>query len=124
MVAVAIFLVLGPFVGAFDFAFVPLEEGEEGFLAVRRDGFFLGDSSSLLSALGLRRDTLGIGVIVRLCGRAPVCLGQRVDAATSDRGLMFWVCNEINLFDRDALLSKNGCCGCTIYGGWKVVQRK
>jgi hypothetical protein len=25
---------------AFAFAFVPLEEGEEGFLAVRRDGFF------------------------------------------------------------------------------------
>ena len=66
VVAVAIFLVLGPFVGAFAFAFVPLEEGEEGFLAVRRDGFFWGDSSSLLSALGLRRDTLGI---VRLCAR-------------------------------------------------------
>ena len=76
VVAVADFLVLGPFVGAFAFAFVPLEEGEEGFLAVRRDGFFLGDSSSLLSALGLRRDTLGIGVIVRLCARAPVCLGE------------------------------------------------
>jgi len=75
VVAVAIFLVLGPFVGAFDFAFVPLEEGEEGFLAVRRDGFFMGDSSSLLSALGLRRDTLGIGVIVRFSGRAPVYLG-------------------------------------------------
>ena len=76
MVAVADFLVLGPFVGAFAFAFafVPLEEGEEGFLAVRRDGFFWGDSSSLLSALGLRRDTLGI-VIVQLCARAPVCLG-------------------------------------------------
>jgi len=29
-----------PFLGAFAFAFVPLEEGEEGFLAVRRDGFF------------------------------------------------------------------------------------
>ena len=40
VVAVADFLVLGPFVGAFAFAFVPLEEGEEGFLAVRRDGFF------------------------------------------------------------------------------------
>ncbi len=75
VVAVAIFLVLGPFVGAFAFAFVPLEEGEEGFLAVRRDGFFMGDSSSLLSALGLRRDTLGIGVIVRFSGRAPVYLG-------------------------------------------------
>jgi hypothetical protein len=44
-------------------------------LAVRRDGFFMGDSSSLLSALGLRRDTLGIGVIVRFSGRAPVYLG-------------------------------------------------
>jgi len=32
VVAVADFLVLGPFVGAFAFAFVPLEEGEEGFL--------------------------------------------------------------------------------------------
>ena len=53
---------LGPFVGAFAFAFVPLEEGEEGFLAVVHcDGFFGGgDSSTLLSALGLRRDTLGI----------------------------------------------------------------
>jgi len=67
VVAVADFLVLGPFLGAFAFAFVPLEEGE-GFLAVRRDGFFGGDSPSLLSALGLRRDTLGI-VIVRLCAR-------------------------------------------------------
>ena len=67
-VAVADFFGWGPFVGAFAFAFVPLEEGEEGFLAVvRRDGFFLGDLlSSLLSALGLRRDTLGIV-------RAPVC---------------------------------------------------
>ena len=51
--------------GAFAFAFVPLEEGEESFLAVvRRDGFCWGDLSSLLSALGLRLDTLGI---VRLC---------------------------------------------------------
>ncbi len=49
------------FVGTFAFAFVPLEVGEEGFLAVvRRDGFCWGDSSSLMSALGLRRDTLGI----------------------------------------------------------------
>ena len=65
VVAVADFLVLGPFVGAFAFAFafVPLEEGEEGFLAVRRDGFFGGDLSSLLSALGLRRDTLGIVIM-------------------------------------------------------------
>ena len=70
VVAVVDFLVLGPFVGAFAFAFafVPLEDGEEGLLAVRRDGFFWGDSSSLLSALGLRRDTLGI-VIVQLCAR-------------------------------------------------------
>ena len=53
--------------GAFAFAFVPIEEGGEGFLAVvHRDGLFWGDSSSLLSALGLRRDTLGI---VRLCAR-------------------------------------------------------
>ena len=67
MVAVADFLGWGPFVGAFVFAFVPLEEGEEGFLVVvRRNGFFWGDSSSLLSALGLRWDTLGI---VRLCAR-------------------------------------------------------
>ena len=66
-VAVADFLGWGPFVGAFAFAFVPLEEGEEGFLVVvRRNGFFWGDSSSLLSALGLRWDTLGI---VRLCAR-------------------------------------------------------
>jgi hypothetical protein len=67
-VAVADFLGWGPFVGAFAFAFVPLEEEEEGFLAVvHRDGFFWGgDSSSLLSAFGLRRDTLGI---VRLCAR-------------------------------------------------------
>ena len=57
-VAVADFLGWGPFVGAFAFAFVPLEEGEEGFLAVvHRDGFFWGDSSLLLSALGLGRDT-------------------------------------------------------------------
>jgi hypothetical protein len=32
----------GPFVGAFAFAFVPLEEGEEGFLAVVRCNGFLG----------------------------------------------------------------------------------
>ncbi len=67
VVAVADFLVLGPFVGAFAFAFVPLEEGEEGFLAVRRDVFFLGDSSLLLSALGLRRDTLGIVIVHTEC---------------------------------------------------------
>ena len=67
VVAVADFLGWGPFVGAFAFAFVPLEEGEEGFLAVvHRDGFCWGDLSSLMSALGLRRDTLGI---VRLCAR-------------------------------------------------------
>ncbi len=62
MVAVAEFLGWGPSGGAFAFALVPLEEGEEGFLAVVRcDGFFGGgDSSTLLSALGLRRDTLGI----------------------------------------------------------------
>ena len=61
-----------PFVGTFAFAFVPLEEGEEGFFlaVVRCDGFFWGDSSTLLSALGLCRDTLGI---VQLCARAPVC---------------------------------------------------
>ncbi len=60
-VTVAVFLGWGPFVGAFAFAFVPLEEGEEGFLAVVRcNGFFWGDSSTLLSALGLCRDTLGI----------------------------------------------------------------
>jgi hypothetical protein len=35
-------------------------------VVVRRNGFFWGDSSSLLSALGLRWDTLGI---VRLCAR-------------------------------------------------------
>jgi hypothetical protein len=40
-VAVADFLGWGPFVGAFAFAFVALEEGEEGFLVVVRcDGFF------------------------------------------------------------------------------------
>ena len=61
VVAVAEFLGWGPSGGAFAFALVPLEEGEEGFLAVvHRDGLFWGDSSSLLSALGLRRDTLGI----------------------------------------------------------------
>ena len=72
MVVVADFLGWGPFAGAFAFAFVPLEEGEEGFFlaVVGYDGFFGGDSSTLLSALGLRRDTLGI---VRLCVRAPVC---------------------------------------------------
>jgi len=67
VVAVADFLVLELFVGAFAFAFVPLEEREEGFLAVRRDGFFWGDSSSLLSALGLRRDTLGIVIVHTEC---------------------------------------------------------
>ena len=69
VVAVAEFLGGGPSGGAFlAFALVPLEEGEEGFLAVvRRDGFCWGDSSSLMSALvGLRQDTLGI---VRLCAR-------------------------------------------------------
>ena len=72
VVAVAEFLGWGPFVGTFAFAFVPLEEGEEGFFlaVVRCDGFFWGDSSTLLSALGLCRDTLGI---VQLCARAPVC---------------------------------------------------
>ena len=63
MVAVAEFLGGGPSGGAFlAFALVPLEEGEEGFLAVVRCEGFLGgaDSSTLLSALGLCRDTLGI----------------------------------------------------------------
>ena len=73
MVVVADVLGWGPFVGAFAFAFVPLEEGEEGFLAVvRRDGFCWGDSSSLMSAPGLRRDTLGI---LRLC--AHPCVFRR-----------------------------------------------
>jgi hypothetical protein len=70
---------------AFAFAFVPLEEGEEGFLAVVGcDGFFWGDSSSLLSAIGLLRDTLGI---VRLCDCvcAPLCVEERVKDATSER---------------------------------------
>ncbi len=72
MVVVAEFLGWGPFVGAFAFAFVPLEEGEEGFFfaVVCCDVFFGGDSSTLLSALGLRRDTLGT---VQLCACAPVC---------------------------------------------------
>ena len=71
MVVVADVLGWGPFVGAFAFAFVPLEEGEEGFFAVVGcNVFFGGDSSSLLSAIGLLWDTLGI---VRLCVRAPVC---------------------------------------------------
>ncbi len=114
VVAVAGFLGWGPFVGAFAFAFVPLEEGEEGFFAVVRcDGFFLGVSSSLLSALGLRRDTLGI---VGLC--ACPCVLRRESRPPPQRGVMFWVCNEMNWFGRDA------CCGYTIYGGWKVVQRK
>jgi len=44
-VVVADFLEWGPFVGTFAFDFVPLEEGEEGFLVVVRcDGFFGGDS--------------------------------------------------------------------------------
>ena len=63
VVAVAEFLGGGPSGGAFlAFALVPLEEGEEGFLAVVRCEGFLGgaDSSTLLSALGLCRDTLGI----------------------------------------------------------------
>jgi hypothetical protein len=82
-------------VGAFAFAFVPLEEGEEGFLAVVRcDGLFGGDSSSLLSALGLvRRDTLGI---VRLC--AHPCVLRRESRPPPQRGVMFWVCNEMILF--------------------------
>jgi hypothetical protein len=38
------------------------------------DGFFGGgDSSTLLSALGLRRDTLGI---VQKCARGPVWQGE------------------------------------------------
>ena len=41
-VAVADFFGWGSFVGAFAFAFVPLEEGEEGFLAVVRCDGFLG----------------------------------------------------------------------------------
>jgi len=72
VVAVAEFLGWGPFVGAFAFAFVPLEEGEEGFFfaVVRCDVFFWGGSSTLLSALGLRGYTLGT---VQLWARAPVC---------------------------------------------------
>ena len=71
VVAVVDFLGWGHFVGTFAFAFVPLEEGEEGLLAVERcNVFFGGDLSSLLSANGFFRDTLGI---VRLCVRAPVC---------------------------------------------------
>ncbi len=80
--------------GAFVFAFVPLEEGEEGFLVVVRcDGFFGGDLSSLLSALGLRRDTLGI---VRLCVRP--CALRRESRPPPQRGVMFWVCYEMNWF--------------------------
>jgi hypothetical protein len=74
VVAVAEFLGWGPFVSAFAFAFafVHLEEGEEGFFlaVVHCDGFFWGDSSTLLSALGLRWDTLGN---VQLCAHTPVC---------------------------------------------------
>ena len=46
--------------------------------------FFWGDSSSLLSAIGLLRDTLGI---VRLCDGvcAPLCVEERVKDATSER---------------------------------------
>ena len=54
--------------------------------------FFWGDSSSLLSAIGLLRDTLGI---VRLCDCmcAPLCVEERMPP---QRGVMFWVCNEMN----------------------------
>ena len=56
--------------------------------------FFGGDSSSLLSALGLvRRDTLGI---VRLCARP--CVLRRESRPLPKRGVMLWVCNEINWF--------------------------
>ncbi len=85
---------LGPFVGAFAFAFVPLEEGEEGFLAVVCcDGFFWGDLSTLLSALGLRRDTLGM---MQLC--ALPCVLRREWRPPPKRGVMLRVCNEMNWF--------------------------
>jgi hypothetical protein len=76
-------------VGASAFAFVPLEEGEEGFLAVVHcNGFFGGDLSSLLlSALWLRRDTLGI---VQLC--ACPCVLRIESRSPPQRGVMFWVC--------------------------------
>ena len=90
VVAVAIFLVLGPFVGAFAFAFVPLEEGEEVFLeVVRCDFFFRSDSSSLPSAAGLRRDTL---VILQLWAHS--CVLRRELRMPPKRGVILWVCNE------------------------------
>ena len=89
---------------------------EEGFLAVVGcDGFFWGDSSSLLSAIGLLRDTLGIVRFVIVCARP--CVLRRQSRTPPQRGVMFLVCNEMIWFGCDALLSKYGCCGCTIYGG-------
>jgi len=63
-VVVVDFLGWGAFVGTFAFAFGPLEEGEEGFLAVvRRDGFFWVIPHHCCQALCD-------------CACAPVCLGE------------------------------------------------
>jgi hypothetical protein len=78
----------GAFLGACAFR-------EEGFLAVVRcDGFFRVTSSSLLSALGLRLDNLGI---VQLCARRKY-VSRREFSPPPQRGVMLGVSNETNWF--------------------------